>query len=127
MNAGFHEALKKGVELFNRQEFYEAHEAWEAGWLDELSDDRVLLQGLIQVAAGFYKLQVGQPVGTVKLLDNGLQKLRRFGEGAHGVDLTPLLPEVEAWLEEARRMVTSGRAEYDPKRLPRLIYAPILH
>jgi predicted metal-dependent hydrolase len=127
MNAGFEEALKKGVELFNRQEFYEAHEAWEAGWIDEVSDDRQLLQGLIQVAAGFYKLQVGTPIGTVKLLEQGLTKLRRFLEDSHGVDLQTLFPQVEAWLEEARGMVTAGRADYDPKRLPRLGYAPLLN
>jgi uncharacterized protein len=127
MNAGFEEALRKGVELFNRQEFYEAHEAWEAGWLDEPSDDRQLLQGLIQVAAGLYKLQVGMPVGTVKLLEQGLQKLSRFLDNSHGVNLGALIPEVKAWLDEARQMVASGKADYDPKRLPRLGYAPLLH
>jgi uncharacterized protein len=127
MNASFQECLQAGIELFNRQEFYEAHEAWEAGWLDELSDSRVLLQGLIQVAAGFYKLQVGTPIGTVKLLDNGLQKLRRFRDSAHGVDLERLIPEVEAWLLQAQEMVAAGRSDFDPKRLPRLGYVPILH
>jgi predicted metal-dependent hydrolase len=127
MHPGFEESLKKGVELFNRQEFYEAHEAWEAGWLDEPTDDRVLLQGLIQVAAGFYKLQVGTPIGTVKLLEQGLTKLRRFLEDSHGVDLEQLLPEVEVWLEAARRMVAEGRADYGAKPFPRLAYAPLLH
>lgn len=124
MGLGFQEHLVRGVELFNRQEFYEAHEAWEAGWTDELSDDRVLLQGLIQVAAGFYKLQVGAPQGTVKLLEQGLLKLRRFVGRSRGVDLEALLPEVEAWLEEARSLVASGRALYDPAKLPRIRYAP---
>jgi predicted metal-dependent hydrolase len=127
MNAGFEEALRTGVDLFNRQEFYEAHEAWEAGWKDELSDDRLLLQGLIQVAAGFYKLQVGTPTGTVKLLEQGLKKLRPFLPNSHGVDLETLLPEVERWLEDAKGMVSSGRADYDPKRLPRLVYVRMLH
>jgi predicted metal-dependent hydrolase len=127
MNAAFEEALKRGVELFNRQEFYEAHEAWEAAWIDEPSDDRVLLQGLILVAAGFYKLQVGTPVGTVKLLDSGLGKLRRFLDNTHGVDLERLIPEVETWLGQARQMVAGGKADYDPKRLPRLGYTPWLH
>lgn len=127
MTAGFDESLRRGIELFNRQEYYEAHEAWEAGWHEEESDDRVLLQGLIQVAAGFYKLQTGMPIGTVKLLDQGLRKLRRFLEDSHGVDLEALLPAVEVWLEEARRLVAEGRADYDPKKLPKLGYVPVLH
>ena len=93
MNPSFYDALEKGIELFNRQEFYEAHEAWEAGWIDELADERRLLQGLIQVAAGFYKLQVGSPQGTVKLLEQGLKKLRDFLGCSLGVDLNRLIPE----------------------------------
>src|SRR5262252_2870514 len=91
----FDESLRSGIELFNRREFYEAHEAWEAGWIDEPSDDRLLLQGLIQVAAGFYKLQCAAPSGTVKLLDAGLAKLRPYVGNSRGVDLQPLLLEVE--------------------------------
>ena len=49
MGHAFHQSLAQGIALFNRREFYEAHEAWEAGWIDELSDARVLLQGLIQI------------------------------------------------------------------------------
>jgi predicted metal-dependent hydrolase len=122
LDPSFHDHLAKGVELFNRQEFYEAHEAWEAGWVDELADERLLLQGLIQIAAGFYKLQVGAPVGTVKLLDEGMKKCRRFLEDAQGVDLSTLLPEVELWLANARALVAQKRADYDPTMLPRISY-----
>src|SRR5262245_10077602 len=124
MYARFHECLARGVELFNRQEFYEAHEVWEEAWVEEEGDERLLLQGLIQVAAGFYKLQVGAPQGTVKLLEQGARKLRPFVGSSLGVDLEGLLPSVEAWQEEARKMVEDRRADYDPKRLPRLGYQP---
>jgi uncharacterized protein len=120
LNPGFDEALAQGVLLFNRQEFYEAHEVWEGAWIDELSDDRKLLQGLIQAAAGFYKLQTGAPQGTVKLLDAALQKLRPFLGRSHGVLLEPLLAQLETWCEEARGLVSRGAADYDPKRLPRI-------
>lgn len=124
MGPGFHQALGKGVQLFNRQEFYEAHEVWEEVWVNELGDERLLLQGLIQVAAGFYKLQVGAPVGTVKLLDQGLKKLRTFLGNSLGVDLEAFLPAVEGWHREAEQLVQEKRADYDPKRLPKLSYSP---
>jgi predicted metal-dependent hydrolase len=124
MNPGFRDALEKGIELFNRREFYEAHEAWEAGWIDELAEERRLLQGLIQVAAGFYKLQVGSPQGTVKLLDQALNKLRDFVDCSLGVDLRKLIPEVEHWLEQARKLVDAGRADYHPELMPVIAYCP---
>jgi predicted metal-dependent hydrolase len=120
----FRQSLARGIHLFNRQEFYEAHEAWEEGWIDELSDDRLLLQGLIQVAAAFYKLQVGSPIGTVKLLEQGLPKLERFGSRPMGVDLEGLLPEVRAWRTRASEMVARQQAGYDPALLPRINYSP---
>lgn len=118
MGPTFHESLRNGVELFNRQEFYEAHEAWEAGWIDELGDERLLLQGLIQVAAGFYKLQTGAPIGTVKLLDQGLKKLRTFINNPLGLDLGELIPATEEWFETAQELVRTGRTDYDPSKLP---------
>ena len=124
MGPGFHEALGRGVALFNRQEFYEAHEVWEQVWVDEIGDERLMLQGLIQVAAGFYKLQVGAPQGTVKLLEHGLKKLRVFLGASLGVDLEGFLPEVEAWQREATQLVEQKRADYDPRRLPKLSYSP---
>lgn len=124
MGPGFHQALARGVQLFNRQEFYEAHEVWEEVWVDEPGDERLLLQGLIQVAAGFYKLQVGSPVGTVKLLEQGMKKLRAFLGSSLGVDLESFLPAVEGWRLEAERLVEERRADYDPKRLPKLSYSP---
>jgi predicted metal-dependent hydrolase len=122
MNPGFYEALERGIELFNRQEFYEAHEAWEAGWIDEIAEERRLLQGLIQIAAGFYKLQVGSPQGTVKLLEQGLNKLRDFIGRSLGVDLSRLIPQVEHCLEESRALVANNRADYDPARMPIIGY-----
>ncbi len=116
----FDESLRSGIELFNRREFYEAHEAWEAGWIDEPSDDRLLLQGLIQVAAGFYKLQCASPSGTVKLLDAGLAKLRPFVGNSRGVDLEPLLLEVERWRAQAEKLIAEKRADFDPSQLPRI-------
>ncbi len=122
MDPAFHDHLAKGVDLFNRQEFYEAHEAWEAGWVDELADERLLLQGLIQIAAGFYKLQTGAPVGTVKLLHEGMKKCQRFVDNPQGVDLAALLPEVDVWLQAARTLVAEKRADYNPSSLPRITY-----
>ncbi|MFZ5468681.1 MAG: DUF309 domain-containing protein [Myxococcota bacterium] len=124
MRARFQEHLQRGVELFNRQEFYEAHEVWEAAWAEELSDDRLLLQGLIQVAAGFYKLQTGSPQGTVKLLLAGERKLQPFRPRAHGVEVEALLSEVARWREEAARLSAANRRDYDPALLPRIHFRP---
>lgn len=66
-----------GVDLFNRFYFWEAHEAWESLWRDAErdSDPRLLLQGLIQVAAALLKVELESLKGAARLAHTGIEKL----------------------------------------------------
>lgn len=119
----FFTALEQGVALFNRQEFFAAHEVWERRWSSESADERRLLQGLIQVAAGFYKLQSGAPAGTVKLLAKGEESLAPFTPALHGLALAALLTAVGDWKRRAALLLSSGGRDYDPRELPRIAFA----
>ena len=48
--------FNKGVELFNKKKFYDAHEEWEEMWSDYYLIDRLFIQGLIQLTVSFYHL-----------------------------------------------------------------------
>ena len=71
--------LREGARLFDERRFFEAHEAWEARWLVETDERRrLLLQGLIQIAAAFHKLvDKSAPVPAASLFAKGLAKLDR--------------------------------------------------
>jgi predicted metal-dependent hydrolase len=70
------EALRQGRSAFNRGEFFDAHERWEEAWHQLVGPPRVMVQGLIQIAAGLHHLQQGRPRPGVRLLAKGLEKLR---------------------------------------------------
>ena len=114
------ESLHKGQTLFNEGKFFEAHEIWEETWIDTEGDERHLLQGLIQVAAGFYKLQVGMPTGTCKLLAKGAGHLRAIPTDMYGVDLPSLIEKVEEWIKTSKAMIEEFRTNYDASNLPKL-------
>lgn len=114
----FAAALDRGVALFNAREFFEAHEVWEEEWREAEDEERLLLQGLIQVAAGFYKLQIGMPSGTWKLLEKGGARLRQIKGERHGLDLDDLLAHVDRWREVAQGMVERFQTAYDTNTLP---------
>jgi hypothetical protein len=59
----------RGVDLFNRFYFWEAHEAWETLWKSEPQTTRArdFVQGLIQVSAALLKLHMGQPRSVERL------------------------------------------------------------
>jgi len=104
------EALREGARLFDEGAFFEAHEAWEERWRVETDEaSRRLLQGLIQIAAGFHKLLVMRDsASAARLLERGLAKLEgradlvefrlavqacaeRLGDGAFDASSIPML------------------------------------
>ena len=112
--------LERGRALFNARLFWEAHEAWEEAWMEEDGDARLFLQGLIQVAAGYYKAFVQQqPVGCVKLLGTGLDKLRPLDPGFGGVALSAFVTRVERTLVSAQAW-HGGGAPIDVREVPKL-------
>jgi predicted metal-dependent hydrolase len=69
--------LEQGRAAFNRGEYFRAHELWEEVWHELAGAERILVQGLIQIAAGLHHLQQHRPRPAVSLLRKGLEKLSR--------------------------------------------------
>ena len=114
-------SLRRGAALFDQGRFWDAHEAWEEAWLEEDGEVRLLLQGLIQVAAGYHKATVQmQPNGCVKLLRSGLDKLEPLPTALLGVPLARFIPEVQNTLAEARRWKSGELPSFPRHLLPRL-------
>ena len=91
-----------GVDLFNHFYFWEAHEAWEGLWAacEPGAAPRLLLQGLIQIAAALLKTHAGAMGGARALSEDGLKKLRRV-TAMHphllGLDVGTVTEEVAAF------------------------------
>lgn len=113
-------ALESGRRHFNAGRFFEAHDVWEAEWLEATGPRRLLLQGLIQIAAGLYKASRRErPAGCVQLLRKGLAKLERFPEGEGGLALLAFRRDVERLIEPADAW-RAGGSPPDPALFPRL-------
>lgn len=84
----------KGVEYFNRREYFEAHEAWERLWkgLDR-SAEKDFVQGLIMVAAALHHYKRGEHTGAARLLGKGVKKMRRAPGAEIGMDKEAFMNE----------------------------------
>ncbi len=69
-----------GVFLFNQREYWYAHEAWEEVWMSAEPHTKKFYQGLIQIAAGFVKLQQRHHKGAAANLRKGLEKFRSLDD-----------------------------------------------
>lgn len=113
------DGIERGRALFNAGRYFEAHEAWEEVWLEERTEARTFLQGLIQIAAAFHKAFVqGQPGGCVRLLEAGLSKLE--GDSPSVFAMKEFVERVQGSLEAARRWQRGEVAGLDSSSVPRL-------
>lgn len=116
-----YEKLNEGLALYNAGHRFEAHELWEDAWRDEVGRSKLTLQALIQLAAGLYKHDTGNPVGTCKLLAKALDKVQEIREGASawlGIDLVRLEADIARALAAADTIATGGTAEVVAPTLP---------
>ncbi len=110
----FHE----GIAEFNRRRFFEAHEVWEDLWHEYREEDRVFLQGLIQIAAGCYHLQTENVNGAFSLIGKGLDKLEPYRAGHAGLDVNVLAECCTALLDAIAIRRLGGNSVIDDQSLP---------
>jgi predicted metal-dependent hydrolase len=96
--ASFEELVRAGAKLFDDGRYFEAHEAWEEHWLVEKDETRrLLLQGLIQIAAALHKLvDKDAPEPAARLFAKGLAKLDAAPADVEGADLAAFREGVRA-------------------------------
>jgi hypothetical protein len=94
----------KGIELFNRGLYWDAHEAWEHEWMpDRKGPDSGFFKGLIQVAAGCLHYTRHNRRGAVNKWRSGADYLRPYLPAHRGVRLAPLVSTVDGFLEAIAR------------------------
>jgi uncharacterized protein len=114
------ELALKGIEEFNRGEFYECHEYLEEAWMQEPRRVRFLYQGILQVGVGFYHQQNGNWRGATGLLRNGTQRLKEFEPETLGVDVAKLVRECERCLQELEELGRERVQEFDRSLIPKV-------
>ena len=107
------EAYERGIRLFNREKFFEAHEAWEEVWHRSHEVDRRFLQGLIQAAAFLLKVETGNPEGAKRLYQRSVDKLKAYRPGYWGLKVNRLLHD----LARVRELVETGQK---PESFPKI-------
>jgi predicted metal-dependent hydrolase len=93
------ELLARGIALFNRGDYFAAHEAWEEIWRSTTPAPRELFQGLVLVAASFHHLTCRhRPDVAQRVLAKGLRRLSTVhADEAEGIALQALLDELNRW------------------------------
>ncbi len=116
------EIYLRGIDLFNRARFFEAHEVWEDVWRPARGAARLYYQGLIQVAVALTHFQRGRHRGTVRLYRTAQEKLSHAPPGFRGLDREQFLNRLGVLLGPLLEADEADRPGLrpDPSRLFRI-------
>jgi predicted metal-dependent hydrolase len=89
-----------GIVLFNRGDFFEAHEVWESLWMETFGPEKPFYQGLIQAAVGLCHFCNGNLRGAVKLYRSSRDYMERYGSPFLGLDQTRFWRQMEQCFAE---------------------------
>ena len=83
----FNVSLFNALNLFNNQEWYKAHDAFEEIWNTVDGDERQVIQGILQVSVSQFHLSKGNINGATILLGEGLGRIKTRTKTKIGIDL----------------------------------------
>jgi len=111
----------KGIEYFNKCEFFEAHEVWEEIWAGTEGDSRKFYQGLIQVAVCLHHFGNGNIRGAKKLFHSSTGYLGPYAPWFAGLDVEKLLKELKECCTEILASTEEfPKVEVDPEKIPEI-------
>jgi predicted metal-dependent hydrolase len=85
---------QQAVSLFNAHDWYAAHDAFEELWHEAAGEDRLILQGVIQIAVAEHHLSNGNQRGSLLLMAEGLNHIQSSAPHDLGLNLQSLMAVV---------------------------------
>jgi predicted metal-dependent hydrolase len=88
--------LLRGLALFHKGAFFEAHEEIEVAWTHCRTGNRRFLQAIIHVAVGCHHHVNGNALGRERQFRKAIRKLQEYPAGHAGLDTASLLRHLHA-------------------------------
>ena len=121
----YDERYLAGIVLFNRRDFFEAHEVWEALWMDSATPEKKFYQGLIQAAVGLLHFGNGNVRGAAKLYVSSRAYMEPLGSPYLGMDTTAFWRQMEQCFTELMASKEPDRSiELDLDLVPTITLDP---
>ena len=110
--------LRRGITLFNQQDYFACHEVLEEAWNAERAPIRTLYKGILQVGVGCYHLLRHNYKGAMIKLQTGAEYLEPFAPVCMQLDLVRLIAEARRLRVAVEEAGPAGTATVDRALLP---------
>jgi predicted metal-dependent hydrolase len=113
--------FNRGLDLFNRAHFFDAHEVLEDVWREAPLHNplRRHLQGMVQVAVAFHHQSKGNYVGARSVLERALRNLNGADSSFPDLDLDCLRAELEVWRRYLDHSQSAGERKLEGRNVRR--------
>lgn len=102
--------LAYGIDLFNREEFYNCHDVMEYLWGFGDAELRSFYQGLLHLAVAMYHLSRDNIRGTKSLIDSGTELLAQYVPCFKQIDIAGLIEEARNIRKDLERNIPTKSA-----------------
>lgn len=109
---------RKGLEEFNRGEYFEQHESLEMAWIAETRAIREMYQGILQTGVALLQIERNNWAGAIKLFRRGLPKLRTLPPTCQGINLAKFRRQMEEVHGEISQLGPKNLGDFDQSRFP---------
>lgn len=106
-------AARHGLELFNRGEYFEAHETLEEAWNEDETPGRELYRAILQVAVAYLQIERGNYNGAVKMFLRMRQWFAPLPDRCRGVDIERLRSDAQRVYEALVALGRERIGEFD--------------
>ncbi len=86
---------RKGIDLYNRREFFDAHEELEHAWNEDKSAGRDFYRAILQIAVAYLQIERGNYNGAMKMALRVRGWLTPLPASCRGVDIDQLRQDVD--------------------------------
>ena len=93
-----------GIELFNQGNYFDAHEHLETAWMETVSPERDLYQGILQIGLAYFQITRGNYRGALKMFNRGKRNLAPLGELMLGIQIAQLRINAQEVEDELRKL-----------------------
>ncbi len=112
----------EGLRLFNRGDYFEAHEALETAWKAEPGPIRELYRGILQIGVVYLHITRLNYDGALKVYGRSLRWMRVWPEICRGIEVGQLRRDAEAVMLQVRRLGREGLASFDKSLLKPVLF-----
>jgi predicted metal-dependent hydrolase len=103
----------QGLELFNRGEYFEAHEVLEDAWNEDPTPGRELYRAILQVAVAYLQIERENFNGAMKMFLRLRQWIAPLPDNCRGVDVASLREDAKIVHQRLIELGSERIAQFD--------------